>query len=333
MTHLSEYVGTLNVLGDESRLRLCALLRDRELSVTDLVRVTGISQSRVSTHLSRLREGGFVRDRREGQHAFYALAATSLPESVRTLLDDATRSSDPTLASDRKRLDELEREQRGHFPEVLAGEMERHYSPGRTWQSLAMGLAALLDLGDVLDVGSGDGAAATCFAPYCRSLRCIDISPKMVAAAAVRLRPFSHASAEVANVEALPYRAASFDSVLLFHTLTYAENPVAAVLECARVLRPGGRLVVLCLAPHEQQSVTAPYGERHPGFSPKALRSLLGRAGLSVTFSEVACREAKKPHFEVVLAVAQKPSVSQKSQAAPAHSPKTASSKPRKSTR
>ncbi len=72
---LAHYVGTLNLLGDESRIRLCALLRERELSVTDLVRVTGISQSRVSTHLARLREGGFVRDRREGQHSFYASRA------------------------------------------------------------------------------------------------------------------------------------------------------------------------------------------------------------------------------------------------------------------
>ena len=67
---LAHYVGTLNLLGDESRIRLCALLRERELTVTDLVRVTGISQSRVSTHLARLREGGFVRDRRDGQHSF-----------------------------------------------------------------------------------------------------------------------------------------------------------------------------------------------------------------------------------------------------------------------
>ncbi|HVJ94544.1 MAG TPA: metalloregulator ArsR/SmtB family transcription factor, partial [Labilithrix sp.] len=76
---LAGYVGTLNLLGDESRLRLCALLRARELSVTDLVRVTGISQSRVSTHLARLREGGFVRDRRDGQHSYYALALDTLP--------------------------------------------------------------------------------------------------------------------------------------------------------------------------------------------------------------------------------------------------------------
>src|SRR3954463_14190230 len=105
---LAHYVGTLNLLGDESRLRLCALLRERELSVTELVRVTGISQSRVSTHLARLREAGFVRDRREGQHAFYALSRDALPETAKAVLDEASSSSDPTLEGDQRRLLELD---------------------------------------------------------------------------------------------------------------------------------------------------------------------------------------------------------------------------------
>src|SRR6187549_4281561 len=105
---LSAYVDTLNLLGDESRLRLCALLRDRELCVTDLVRVTGISQSRVSTHLGRLREAGFVRDRRQGQQAFYALSLDALPVTARKVLDEAAVSADPTLDGDQRRLAELE---------------------------------------------------------------------------------------------------------------------------------------------------------------------------------------------------------------------------------
>jgi ArsR family transcriptional regulator len=72
------------------------------------------------------------------------------------------------------------------------------------------------------------------------------------------------------------------------------------------VLRPGGRLVVLCLDRHEQHEVTARYGERHAGFSPRKLRGLLTAAGLSVTSAEVACREAKKPHLQVVLGIAEK---------------------------
>src|SRR6187551_3441073 len=272
---LSEYIETLNLLGDESRIRLCVLLRERELRVTDLVRVTGIAQSRVSTHLGRLREAGFVRDRRQGPQSFYALAVDTLPGTAKALLDEATKSADPTLEGDQRRLLELDAERRGGLPESFAGEMERHYSPGRTWQSLAVGIAALLRLGDVLDVGSGDGAAASSLAPYCRSLTCIDVSQRLIDAARDRLARHANVRAQVADAHALPFADASFDAVLVFHTLTYAEQPARVLRECARVLRPGGRLVVLCLDEHRQSDVTARYGERHPGFSPRAVRGLL----------------------------------------------------------
>lgn len=303
---LSQTVETLNLLGDESRIRLCALLRERELCVTDLVHVTGISQSRVSTHLGRLREAGFVRDRRQGPQSFYALDLDGLPGTARSVLEEATRSNDPTLEGDQRRLLELEAERRGGLPASVSDEMERYYSPGRTWQSLALGLAALLRLGDVLDVGSGDGAAAGSLAPHCRSLTCVDVNPRKIEAAKARLAKFPHVVTRVADVHELPFADDSFDAVLLFHTLTYAEDPARALEECARVLRPSGRLVVLCLDQHSQSEVTARYGERHPGFSPRAVRSLLSRAGLGVAACEVACREAKKPHLQVVLAIADK---------------------------
>src|SRR5207247_10267190 len=95
---LSRYIDTLTLLGDESRLRLCALLRERELCVTDLVRVTGIAQSRVSTHLGRLRDAGLVRDRRQGAQCFYALAEDALPPAAHAVLDGAAPAHDPTLA-------------------------------------------------------------------------------------------------------------------------------------------------------------------------------------------------------------------------------------------
>ncbi len=303
---LSHFVETLNLLGDESRLRLCALLRERELCVTDLVRVTGISQSRVSTHLGRLREAGFVRDRRQGQQSFYGLALDSLPETARAVLDEAARSTDPTLDGDQRRLAELEAERRGDASE-FADDIERYYSPGRTWQSLSVGLAGLLELGDVLDVGSGDGAAASALAPYCKTLTCIDTSARMIEAARERLQKLKHVTASVADVHDLPFAAASFDAVQMFHTLTYADNPAQALAECARVLRPRGRLVLLCLDEHRQHEVTAPYGERHPGFSPVKVREMLRGTGLLVRTSEVACRESRKPHLQVVLAIAEKP--------------------------
>jgi len=304
--NLPGYIDALTLLGDENRMRLCALLRDRELCVTDLVRITGIAQSRVSTHLGRLRDAGLVRDRRKGSQSFYGLVAASLPAAVRTCLDEIAASGDPTLEGDRERLRELEAERRGDVPEH-AVDLERDYSPGRTWQSLSVGIAAFLRLGDVLDVGSGDGAAAAALAPYCRSLTCIDVSDRLIAAARERLGHHANVRAQVADAHALPFEDAAFDSVLVFHTLTYAEHPARVLKECARVLRPGGRVVVLCLDEHRQSDVTARYGERHPGFSPRAVRGLLSRAGLTVVSAEVAARELKKPHLQVVLAIADKP--------------------------
>ncbi len=308
--NLGQYTDALALLADESRMRLCALLRDKELCVTDLVKVTGIAQSRVSTHLGRLREAGFVRDRRNGPQSFYALETRSLPVAVRACLDEAVGSGDPTLESDRKRLKELEADRRGGAPDAFTDDLERDYSPGRTWQSLATGIAALLQLGDVLDVGSGDGAAAATIAPYCRSLTCIDANPRLIEAARARLARHENVRAQVADAHELPFADGSFDAVLVFHTLTYAERPARLLAESARVLRPGGRLVVLCLDEHQQAEVTARYGERHPGFSPRAVRGLLARAGLNVLSSRVASREIRRPHLQVVLAVAEKSAAS-----------------------
>lgn len=303
---IAQTVGTLNLLGDESRLRLCALLRERELSVSEIVKVTGITQSRVSTHLAKLREGGFVRDRRDGAHAFYALATEGFSAAATAVLDEATSGADPTLEGDKARLVALLDAQRGALPDAFAGEMERHYSPGRTWSSLALGLASLLDLGDVLDVGAGDGSVAAFVAPRCRTLTCVDTSDRMVEAAKRRLARAKNVTITKGDGDSLPFADAAFDVALVFHTLTYAAKPQRVLDECARVLRPGGRLVLLSLDEHQMHEVTLPYGERHSGFSPRALKGMLTRSGLTATTCEVVTREAKKPHFQVVLGTAHK---------------------------
>lgn len=304
---LGSYAEALSLLGDENRLRLCALLAERELCVSELVRVTGIAQSRVSTHLSRLREAGLLRHRRSGTQAFYGLARERLPQTVRGVLTEVFSSSDRTLQADRERLAALDAERRAGLPESAILELDRDYSPGRTWQSLSLGTASLLRLGDVLDVGSGDGTVASVLAPYCRSLTCIDNDERAVQAASDRLASHPHVRVDIADAQALPFGDDSFDDVLLFHTLTYAKSPRRALAECARVLRPGGRAVLLCLDQHEEHDITAAYGLLHPGFSARSLRNLLREAGLSVSRAEIACKEARKPHLRVVLAVAEKP--------------------------
>lgn len=304
---LSRYAETLNLLGDETRLRLCALLRDRELRVTDLVRITGVSQSRVSTHLGRLKEAGCVKDRREGSRSFYALTPQGMSSAAKAVLDELVESSDPVVEGDKVRALELEAERRGDSTDPLADDIERDYSPGRSWHSLALGLAAGLRLGKVLDIGCGDGSAAACIAPHCQALTCVDTDASLVDLAKTRLARFSNATASIADAQQLPFEPESFDVVMLFHTLTYAESPTRLLREAGRVLRRGGRLLLLCLDRHEHQEVTQRYRERHPGFSPQQVRSLLSEAQLDVLQADVACRENRKPHLQVILAVAQRP--------------------------
>jgi ArsR family transcriptional regulator len=256
-----------------------------------------------------LRDAGFVRDRKQGTQCFYSLAEDVLPDAARVVLDGASKS-DPILAGDERRLHELEAERRGGLPDSAADDLERYYSPGRSWQSLAAGLAGLLDLGDVLDVGSGDGAAAAALAPYSKSLTCIDVSERLVETARTRLGKLANVRVQLADAHALPFADDAFDAVLLFHTLTHAVDPAKVLREGARVLRRGGRLSLLCLDRHQQQEITARYGELHAGFSPAELKSLLSSAGLDVRAAHVASRETRKPHLQVVLAVAHKPTPS-----------------------
>lgn len=304
---LGNYAESLSLLGDESRLRLCALLSERELCVSDLVRVTDMAQSRVSTHLARLRDAGLLRHRRHGTQTFYGLAREGMSDTVRGLLLELSTSSDRTLQIDRERLAALDADRNDGLPESAILELDRDYSPGRTWQSLSLGAASLLRLGDVLDVGCGDGTVASVLAPYCRTLTCIDHDERAVHAARERLSSHSHVRVEHCDVHALSYREESFDDVLLFHTLTYAEHPKRALAECARVLRPGGRVVLLGLDEHEQQEINEAYGLLHSGFSARKLRTMLQATGLQVSRAEVACKEARKPNLRVVLAVAEKP--------------------------
>jgi len=305
---LADAVERLQVLGDESRLRLCLLLRQHELRVVDLVRVTGLAQSRVSTHLARLREVGLVHDRREGAQVVYALATPALAASSKAALDEAAAGDDPLLAQDRRQLAELLRSSRDDGPDG-AGDVERDYSPGRSWKSLSLGLVPLLQLGDVLDAGSGDGAVASMLAPACRTLTCVDTDADRVAAARKRLRRHAHVSVVQGDLAALtlPASASAFDTVLLLHTLTYADDPSAVLAGCARVLRPGGRLLLLCLDAHQEPDLASRFGERHPGFAPATVRRLLVKAGLDVVEVERICREPRRPFLPVVRGVAVRP--------------------------
>jgi ArsR family transcriptional regulator len=304
MPSLDQTARLLTTLGEPTRVRLLKLLEGGELSVADLTAITDLPQSRVSTHLQRLRGAGLVRDRRVGTSTLYAARPDGMPAEARELwLTVAPSVEDDVLASDQQRRAARLRAKAG-FPEALAGEMERHYSPGRTWESMVHGLIGLLSLGDVLDVGAGDGAVADLLRPQARSWICVDASARMVEAAQRRLG--DRATCVVGDAENLPVDGA-FDTVLLFHVLVHVPHPGRAIAEAARLLRPGGRLAVLTLDEHSHGELTSGYGHLHPGLAPASLRRHLARAGLEVTDCRVTSRERREPHFQVVSAFAVKP--------------------------
>ena len=184
--------GLLRLLADPTRLRLLALIEREELTVAELAGVLRLAQPRVSTHLAKLKEAGLVRDRRAGVSAYYRWNAEAdgktaqLVQALRASLDDTL------IADDLRRLPSMlaQRARAAGWADSVAGDMERHYSPGRTWEALARALTSLIDVGDVLDVASGDGVLAELLAPHARSIVCIDASERVVAAARTRLKSF-----------------------------------------------------------------------------------------------------------------------------------------------
>jgi ArsR family transcriptional regulator len=297
----------LSLLGDPTRVRLLALLAREELSVAEIVEATGLAQSRVSTHLGKLRGAGLLRGRKEGASTFYALTEGVMPAPARKVIELVRGElKDTTLEADARRAEAIVRRRRAGTtrPDSAGGPMERQYSPGRTWESLAHGLLGLIRLGDVLDAGCGDGAVAALLAPRARSVTLLDRSPQMIQAARRRLAGNGRVRFEIGDVHALPFAEASFDVVLLFHVLTCAERPERAVREAARVLRPGGCVAVLTLDRHDHLDRTAAYGHIHPGFRPRRLAQMLEAAGLAVERCEVSSRERREPYFQVVSAFA-----------------------------
>jgi DNA-binding transcriptional ArsR family regulator len=309
MATLGSTSNLLGLLAEPSRVRLLALLADHELTVNELTSITELGQSRVSTHLGKLREAGLVRDHRVGGSTFYRLANGEMPADARKLWGVVTEGlDDQQLSADRQRCGALLQARRAaaRWPESVAGEMERHYSPGRTWEALAGGLIGLVELGDVLDAGAGDGATAQLLAARARTITCVDVSEKLARAARVRLAGFANARAEVADLHALPFRDASFDQVLVLNVLPFLRAPGRALGEAARVLRRGGRLALVTLAEHDHPDVTAAYGHLHPGFAPAAVRRMLHKARLEVESCAVTSRERRTPYFQVVTAFATK---------------------------
>lgn len=302
--NLEQSTELCQLLGDASRQRLLILLEQFELTTAELTTITGLAQSRVSTHLARLKRSGLVQDQRVGSSARYSTAQDGLAYPVWSLLRQ--RLEDPQTLLDRERATECIRARKHGrtWAESVAGRMELHYSPGRTWEATARGLIGLINPGRVLDIASGDGVLAELLAEEAVSVDCVDISEAVVAAGKARLIDHPTVRFHVADMHALPFDDASFDTVFVMHALAYSARPAEVIHDACRVLAPGGRLVVVALKSHQHEVAMAAYDHQNLGIESSALHKMLSIHKLDVEACRVTSRELRPPYFEVVTALA-----------------------------
>ncbi len=298
------------LLSDATRLRLLMLLESHELTVAELTELTGLAQSRVSTHLGKLREADLVRDKRIGPNAYYSANLTSTAAGLKQVLDSLLRNiDDQQIQQDQERAKQIvqSRTHQQSWVETIAGRMERYYSPGRTWEATARALIGLLKLGKVLDIGSGDGVLAELLAHRATSVDCLDFSPAVVAAGRKRLSSMKHVHFHQGDMHKLPFPAGQFDQVFLMHVLTYTNQPQQVLSEAFRVLKPGGQLVAATLKQHAHKATVQAYDHVNLGYTVARLRKLLAATGFHVDWCEVASREPRPPYFEIITIQASAP--------------------------
>jgi ArsR family transcriptional regulator len=281
-------LAALRAAGEHTRLRVLALLRHGELTVGELAQVLGQSQPRVSRHLKLLGDAGLLDRYPEGTSVFYRLAehgdAAALAREALRLLPDG----DATLDTDRARLAAVRR--------ARAEEADAYFrASAADWDTLrslyvdeleveAALVAALGEgpLGDVLDVGTGTGRILRLLAPRARRAVGIDLSHAMLGVARAALDPETLPNVQVRHGDMyhLPLPPASADLVVFHQVLHYADDPAAAVAEAARVLRPGGRVVVVDFAPHDLEFLRAEHAHRRLGFTDREVAAWLAAVGL-----------------------------------------------------
>ncbi|HEX7381950.1 MAG TPA: ArsR family transcriptional regulator [Nevskiaceae bacterium] len=305
---LEQSTALCRTLGDASRLRLLAILEQHTLTSAELTATTGITQSRVSTHLARLARAGLIRAQRAGNVKQYRAIhddgrAARLWRVLREQLDDAQTQLD----LERARQIIRHRRSAQTWAESVAGRMERHYSPGRTWEATARALVGLTRLGRVLDLASGDGVLAELIATHATEVTCLDISEKVVRAAKRRLQPFSNIHTCCGDMHAPPFAPSSFDQIFLMHALSYTREPNAVLEHAAPLLRPGGTLVIATLNAHRHQVAMEAYDHVNLGMTVEALRGLMAATGLRVAQCEITSREIRPPYFEVITGRLERP--------------------------
>ncbi len=287
---MEELLAALRAIAEPTRLRILALAARGPFCVSEFTEILGQSQPRLSRHLRLLNEAGLLERLREGANAWYGLPAegsqgASLARAVLAHLPE----HDPGLADDARQAARV-------LAERARVATESFRRAGAEWDEMrALGLQAeaveraLLEhlpragLGRLLDIGTGTGRLLELLAPRIASGLGVDASRAMLALARARLARagFSHCTVRLADMYRLPLADGAFDVVVLQMVLHHAEAPAAALAEAARVLRPGGRLVVIDLAPHDNADCLQRLAHRWPGFSDAEMRRLLREAGLA----------------------------------------------------
>jgi ArsR family transcriptional regulator len=304
------------LLGDDARLRILRLLAAERLNVSELTGILGLAQSGVSRHLGMLKEAGLIVEQREGVYSWYRLAPR-LQEAdngfgpLWPLLQaqfEQTAGTPDGRADDAK-LEEVRRLRKENFEQHSGPDArERQLVPGRSWAAWARALGHLLPAWRVADLGCGDGYLTIEASRWASRVIAIDRSKPVLerARALARRRGVRNITWRQGEIERTPLRDGSVDLAILSQALHHAADPAAAIAEAARIVLPGGRVVVLDLREHDQEWVTERLGDRWRGFADAALARLLKQAGLSGVNVSVGARRAGDP-FTVLIASGVKP--------------------------
>ena len=301
---MSSILKSLKLLSDPTRLRILMLVGSESLSVAELQEILGMGQSRISTQLSQLKAAGLVSDERSGKNNMYSCTASpDLLEVAR-----AAAAEVPEIPADEASLRHLLRKRRdqarAYFDE-LAGRFGKDYVPGRSWKGLAEALLKVLDFRVVADLGAGEGTLAQLLAQRAEKVIAVDLSPKMVefGQALARQHGLHNLEYRLGDLEDPPIDDQSLDLVVLSQALHHAEHPQRAIDAAHRILKPGGRLIVLDLVQHQFEQARELYADRWLGFSESALAAMLERADFTGIETLVADREAAAPYFQTLLGI------------------------------
>jgi len=309
---MTSIVKSLRGLADPTRLRILLLLQQEDLSVAELQEILSMGQSRISSQLSQLKQCGLVNDRRSGKRVIYGLNRRVSHEFDLPALLEAAAAELQEVAHDREALELVLQHRRdrirSYFDE-LAGKFGRTYVPGRSWKGLAETLLKLLPPMEIADLGAGEGTLSQLLAQRAIRVIAVDNSRRMVeyGTQLARQNGVPNLEYRLGDLENPPISDDSMDLVLFSQALHHAIHPERAVAAAHRILRPGGRLVILDLLKHSVEETRELYQDVWLGFSEIELRKPLRDLGFEQIETTVVDREKDHPHFQTLLALATKP--------------------------